>query len=411
MNDKPTPIIKQLNIKGFKSIWQDSLDLGQMNVFIGTNGAGKSNLLEAIAMMSCAIEGGIDYERLQRRGARLSSSAVFRSAFKNKNRTSAFKLEADFGELSYSLSMNAEDGFRYLAESIKTADGKIVAGRSNNGATIRGLSLKSKLDSTKGIFPTLEAYQAINDDSKGLVDPLASLSKYAIFAPTTPILRGVEQDSSAKEPLGLYGGNLANALNQVMIEYHKNKTSDLLRFFKLLNWVQSFVTTTETDPELVSGQISLSGRKIKFSDKFMRANFNNLYAYDVSEGALYVMFLLVLLSHEDSPDFFALDNIDTALNPGLVRELIHQVAIILSKKPHKQIFLTTHNPSTLDAVDLFDDTHRLFVVERDKDGHTKSRRIQPPQGMTREEWEEKYYGMKLSEIWLSGAIGGLPQGF
>jgi hypothetical protein len=31
--------------------------------------------------------------------------------------------------------------------------------------------------------------------------------------------------------------------------------------------------------------------------------------------------------------------------------------------------------------------------------------------MTREEWEEKYYGMKLSEIWLSGAIGGLPQGF
>ena len=61
MNDKPTPIIKQLNIKGFKSIWQDSLDLGQMNVFIGTNGAGKSNLLEAIAMMSCAIDGGIDY--------------------------------------------------------------------------------------------------------------------------------------------------------------------------------------------------------------------------------------------------------------------------------------------------------------------------------------------------------------
>lgn len=382
-----------------------------MNVFIGTNGAGKSNLLEAIAMMSCAIEGGIDYERLQRRGARLSSSAVFRSAFKNKNRTSSFKLEADFGELSYSLSMNAEGGFKYLAESIKTAEGKIVAGRSNNGATIRGMSLKSKLESTKGIFPTLEAYQAINNDSQGLVHPLASLAKYAIFAPTTPILRGVEQDSSAKEPLGLYGGNLANALSQVMIDYHQNKASDLLRFFKLLNWVQSFVTTTETDQELVSGQISLSGRKIKFSDKFMRANFNNLYAYDVSEGTLYVMFLLVLLLHKDSPDFFALDNIDTALNPGLVRELIHQVAIILSKNPHKQIFLTTHNPSTLDSVDLFDDTHRLFVVERDKDGHTKSKRIQPPKGMTREEWEDKYYGMKLSEIWLSGAIGGLPKGF
>lgn len=412
MTDKPTPIIKKLTIKGFKSIWQDSLDLGQMNVFIGTNGAGKSNLLEAIAMMSCSLEGGIDYERLQRKGARLSSSAVFRSAFKNKNRTSAFKLVADFGEVSYSLDMNAEGGFRYLAESIKTQDGKIVGGRSNNGATIRGISLKSKLDSSKGIFPILEAYQAINDgDEQGIIEPLSSLVDYAIFAPTTPILRGVEQDSSAKEPLGLYGGRLANALNEVIEDHHKKKSTDLLRFFNLMNWVQSFVTTTETDPELLSGQVPISGRKIRFSDKFMKANFNKLYAYDVSEGTLYVMFLLVLLTHDASPDFFALDNIDTALNPGLVRELIHQVALILSQKPHKQIFLTTHNPSTLDAVDLFNDAHRLFVVERDKDGHTKSRRIQPPEGMTREIWEEKYFGMKLSEIWLSGAIGGLPKGF
>lgn len=411
MNDKPTPIIKKLTIKGFKSIWQDSLDLGQMNVFIGTNGAGKSNLLEAIAMMSCALEGGIDYERLQRKGARLSSSAVFRSAFKNKNRTSAFKLIADFDEVSYSVDMNAEGGFRYLAESIKTADKKIVAGRSNNGSTIRGISLKSKLDSSKGVFPILSAYQAINNDDDGILQPLTSLINYAIFAPTTPILRGVEQDSSAKEPLGLYGGRLANALNEVIQEHHKKTSHDLLRFFKLMNWVQSFVTTTETDSELLSGQVPITGRKIKFSDKFMKANFNKLYAYDVSEGTLYVMFLLVLLTHDEAPDFFALDNIDTALNPGLVKELIHQVALILAKKPSKQIFLTTHNPSTLDAIDLFNDSHRLFVVERDKDGHTKSRRIQPPEGMTREMWEEKYYGMKLSEIWLSGAIGGLPKGF
>lgn len=407
------PIIDKLVIKSFKSIWQDTLDLGQMNVFIGTNGAGKSNLLEAIAMISSSLEGGIDYEKLHKRGARLSSSAIFRSAFRNKNRTSAFKLSVEMGELNYSIDVNAEGGFRYLAESVKH-NKKVIGGRSNNGATIFGHSLKSKLENTKGIFPYLEAYKKINTDTAAhdILAPLTSLVEYAIFSPTTPILRGVETDSSAKSPLGLYGGRLADALAEVIRDFHQTKDkTDLLSFFKLMNWVQSFTTTDETDPELLSGQINIAGRKIRYQDKFMKTNFNKLYAYDVSEGALYVIFMLVLLIHKKSPDILALDNIDTALNPGLVRDLMAQVAKIVKKNPSKQVFLTTHNPSTLDALDLFDSTHRLFVVERDKDGHTKSRRIAPPEGMTKSEWEDKYFGMKLSEIWLSGAIGGLPQGF
>jgi len=405
-------IIKKLAIKGFKSIWQDTLELGQLNVFIGTNGAGKSNLLEAIAMLSASLEGGIDYEKLHKRGARLSSSAIFRSAFRNKNRTSAFKLTADFGDIAYSMDVNAEGGFRYLAESVKY-NKKLIGGRSNKGATVYGHSLKSKMDNTKSIFPYLDAYKTINTDTAAndILAPLNSLTEYAIFSPTTPILRGVEIDSSAKAPVGLYGGRLADALAEVITEYHQDGKKELLTFFKLMNWVQSLTTTMETDPELLSGQINIAGRKISYVDKFMKTNFNKLYAYDVSEGALYVVFLLILLIHKDSPNIFALDNIDTALNPGLVRDLMQQVARIIKTDPNKQVFLTTHNPSTLDAIDLFNPSHRLFVVERDKDGHTKSRRIQPPAGMTKEQWETQYYGMRMSEIWLSGAIGGLPEGF
>ena len=88
-----------------------------------------------------------------------------------------------------------------------------------------------------------------------------------------------------------------------------------------------------------------------------------------------------------------------------------QVTGIMNKKPNKQVFLTTHNPITLDGIDLFNDEHRLFVVERDKEGLTKVRRIAPPSGMTKQQWDDEYYGMKLSEIWLSGAIGGIPYGF
>lgn len=406
-------IIKRLDIKGFKSIWQDSLDLGQLNVFIGTNGAGKSNLLEALAMISCSLEGGIDYEKLKQRGSRLSSSAIFRSAFKSKNRTSTLKLGVALSnDISYSMSVNAVNGFRFLAESVKLKQ-RTLAGRSNNGATVNGRSIGAKLDNKKGIFQYLLADRTINNivDNAEQINVLSDIAKFAIYAPATPLLRGTETDTSAKEPLGLYGGRLAEALNEVLNDKQKSKTVDIQRFFKLLKWIKKIGTTLDTDEELLSGHITISGLKLMYEDKFMLTNFNRLYAYDVSEGALYVLFILTLLVHEQSPNIFALDNIDNALNPGLIRDLMLQVSEILTANPQKQIFLTTHNPSTLDAVDIFNPTHRLFVVERDEIGHTKFRRISPPDGMTKEKWEEEYFGMKLSEIWMSGAIGGLPLGF
>ena len=84
---------------------------------------------------------------------------------------------------------------------------------------------------------------------------------------------------------------------------------------------------------------------------------------------------------------------------------------IIKEHPEKQIFLTTHNPTALDAIDLFNENHRLFVVSRSKNGETKIERIKPPENTTKEDWENEYGGLKLSEIWLSGAIGGLPKGF
>jgi len=65
----------------------------------------------------------------------------------------------------------------------------------------------------------------------------------------------------------------------------------------------------------------------------------------------------------------------------------------------------------LDAIDLFNPNHRLFVVFRNENGETEFNRIEPPKGFTKKQWEKEYYGLRLSEIWLSGAIGGLPKGF
>lgn len=61
-----------LRIESFKCIAEAQLDFGQVNVFIGANGSGKSNLLEALALLSAAASGKVDQSTLIWRGARAS---------------------------------------------------------------------------------------------------------------------------------------------------------------------------------------------------------------------------------------------------------------------------------------------------------------------------------------------------
>jgi predicted ATPase len=392
--------LTNLKIKGFKSILDQSIDLGQLNIFIGTNGAGKSNILEAIAMLSASLEGQVDYDRLARRGARLSSPEIFKSSFRNKDRRATISLSADGNNSAYSVNILASDSFSFHSESLYV-DGKRVAGRSGNGATILGESAQR--------IPPGSSISSLYDLFNGLPQEMDSLKDFAIYSPATPILRGSAPDTSNKTPLGLYGGRMAEALNEYLADTTNKK--DIQRFFRLLDWFQLVGSTESINQKLLSEHVSLGKKVIYFKDKFMKMNFNQIYSYDVSEGALFTLFVLLLLCHKNSPNIFALDNVDSALNPGLVRELMMHIAAILKRKPEKQMFLTTHNPTTLDAIDLFNPEHRLFVVQRETDGVTVVKRIEPPKGFTKEDWTEKYYGMKLSELWLAGVFGALPVGY
>ncbi len=403
-------ILKHIHIKSFKSILDQKIELGQINVFIGNNGAGKSNILEAIGMLSAAISGQVNYQKLSERGMRLSTPEVFRSALKNQKRKQSLFIEGAFDNFQYHTHINAEKDWTFHSEKF-TRGSKLesrIAGRSNSMAAIQGAPSFSKkdLDSSVSIGAITEVLGHFFEHE---IAAIRALSNYAIYAPSTPILRGVVTDESHKSPLGLYGGSLATALSDVIATRSLN---DLKRFFSLFDWFQQ-VGTSKPDGALQSNHVHTSASVVSFKDKFMQRNFKNLYAYDVSEGALYVLFVLLLLTHEDSPSIFALDNVDSALNPGLVTAMVSHISEMLKSSPEKQIFMTTHNPTTLDAIDLFNPDHRLFVTKRDDNGATVFERISPPEEMTKEAWQEKHGYMKLSEIWLSGAIEGLtpPKGF
>ncbi len=69
-----------------------------------------------------------------------------------------------------------------------------------------------------------------------------------------------------------------------------------------------------------------------------------------------------------------------------------------------QWLATTHNAAALDGLPLDDDRVRLFVVERNSQGHTEARRIDLAAALAArpdDSWT-------LSRMWTAGLIGGLP---
>jgi hypothetical protein len=118
--------------------------------------------------------------------------------------------------------------------------------------------------------------------------------------------------------------------------------------------------------------------------------------------------------HPESPKVFAIDNIDSALNPKITRKLLETVIQATCRKQEgaenfgpDQVFLTSHNPTSLDAFDIFDSEQRIFVVMRDsEDGSSQIRRLAPPVGMAKADWIKACAGRNLSQMWIEGKIKG-----
>jgi predicted ATPase len=399
--------LSKIVVRNFKSLRDVKIELGQLNVFIGENGVGKSNILEAIGMLSTALSGAMGYSGLAERGVRLSTPEVFKSSFKYSKRPQEIRIDATLRDkVKYGVTLLPDQKgdrqqFFYKNEVIEWEQTRL-AGRSHNGATIRGNTVKKPSAKASIVLSAISA-GAISEEIEEL---LTQISDYAIYSPSTPILRGVANDGSKQAHLGLYGGSLALALQSLTTENYATVAKSIKQLF---GWVKA-IETKFPENTLQSQFIHTANRVVAFKDDYMKTNFNTLYAYDVSEGVLYALFVLCLLVHQKSPKLFSLDNIDSTLNPGLVSALIMKISEHLDSIPDKQLLLTSHNPTTLDGLDLFNEKHRLFVVARGEDGSTKVRRIVPPEGVDRKKWRSLTKNMKLSELWLSGSIGALHKG-
>lgn len=388
--------IQKITIRDFKALKSVTFEPGNINVFIGANGAGKSTILEAIGVLSAAITDRVDNNSLDRKGIRLSTPELYKSSFRADSRKSpTIGLELQWSEsddqLTYSVNLNnpADDSaWRYHSETL-FQNGKKIWGRSGNSQT--------QYDNHVGML--MLASEAQMATARVSVE---HLKNYAIYQPSTPILRGISPDKYQSTPLGLCGGRLAEAIEDLITEDDGDMKLGCLyldEVLELVDWASGFSVAAPKKSNINSA-VPTSRRVIEFQDRFMKES-NRFTAYDASEGSLYVLFLLCLAMHEKTPDIFAVDNFNQAMNPRLARATTRLFCDLVKSK-NKTAFITTHNPLVLDGLKLSDPAVRLFTVERSKkDGTAQIQRIEVSDELIA-------LDQPLSRLWISGRLGGVP---
>jgi predicted ATPase len=407
-------VLVSAEIKRFKSILNQTVHFGRVNLFVGGNGAGKSNLLEAIGLVSAALTRGITDIDLVAKGIRLSPPSLFKSAFKNRGLPRTFRIESRFSNgICYDFDVLASDAATSLNILTEKAvlRGAPVFGRSGNGATVAGQGIPARPLSSRGMFDQLRSLVAFPE---AVLSEFDSIGRYAIYSPQTEFLRGTEVGTAQQPPIGLHGEGLPLAMASLLSDWRnadpdrKARLHDIFDMVWSTGWANQFGVGSPGVLQM-SSQIKTGDHTLYFRDKFMHQRRNRVTAYDASEGVLFLTFMVILLAHKESPRVFALDNVDSALNPRMTQYAVSKIVEFTRDhegQGERQVFMTSHNPTAMDAIDIFDDTTRIFTVSRGAEGHSVIRRIEPPPNITREQWMEKKGGRSMSELWLAGEIPG-----
>jgi len=389
--------ITRIHIKGFKSIVDQKIDLGRVNCLIGANGVGKSNIIEAIGILSAAAKGTVDDEAIIRRGVRPGLPRLYKSSFSGSTIPPHVFLEAEADNTaSYRVTLlnpliKPEPAWSFKSEQLAAVGISPPISRRPQDKNKQNLDDKSGLVAAELL--------KLDPSSPGAV-LVKILQGYAIYSPNTPALRAISPDPQMRNPIGLVGGGLAEAFSALKQLIGDDQLDSIL---DLIDWVCD-IDSTKTASSLLSPSVPRTKDVLRFTDRFMALSRNTLTAYDASEGALYILFAAILCLSPSSPSLFAIDNLDAALNPRLVTRLASRLRTwLIAANPDRQLLFTAHNPAILDGLDLDRDDIRLFAVERNSNGHSVIRRIKPSPELR--ELRETY---PLSRLWAMGNLGAVP---
>mgnify|MGYP001573716127 CR=1 FL=1 len=383
--------IQRLEIAGFRSLENVVWEPGALNVLIGQNGSGKSNLLRALQLLKSAAEGKLS-QAVRASGGMAplmwdgqAESIIFKLRIGQPDATYAYEIVME--RLGQSGGFRIEKELLYRDKSTKTT--KILE-RTGRGATIQKLPTKDVIEIKGDALKEDETLlsQTASIEVTGLPRVFISRTRGALV--DSCVYHDVRVDADAEirraavsrrdTQVNADGNNLVSVL-------HTHYTSD--RHFKdEINMAMKAAFGDEFEelvfPPAEDGRVQLRVR--------WRSLKREQSAADLSDGTLRFLFLITVLASPEPPPLIAIDEPETGLHPSMF-PLVAEHAADAARRT--QVILTTHSPQFLNA---FKGRADITTIAEWREGKTHLRRL-PEAELAK--WLEHY---QLGDLMLSGEL-------
>lgn len=355
--------INHITIKNYKSIKElNELELKNLNILIGANGAGKSNFISFFKMLNMIIE-----KRLREYTKTIGADNIL--YFGKKNSEEAYG-KIDFGVNKYSFTLKATEDdtlffarerTHYVSWKYDNAERIAIIGESNDETKLFDCS--TVCEYVRNSLLSWKVYHFHDTSSTAGVKKYCSISDNKKLAP----------DAS----------NLAAFLYLLKQKYHDS-------FFMIeetVKLIAPYFDRFVLEPDALNEErIRLEWMEVG-SDKMFNAN-------HLSDGTLRMICLTTLLLQPNPPDTIIIDEPELGLHPYAITVL---ASLMKSFATAKQLIVSTQSVTLINHFEAQD-----IIVTDKKDGASVLRRLDADE---LEAWKDDY---SLGEIWEKNIIGGRP---
>jgi predicted ATPase len=367
-------ILKRMEIKGYRSIKEAPIDLGQLNVLIGANGAGKSNFVSFFKMLNEMLAGRLQ-EYIGKTGR--AQSILHFGPKVTPQLEGCLEFEDDNTADTYYLRLFHAAGDTLLfAEETLDYTKKDWLGSHNPPMSLGAGHSETRIaDLAQQGNKTAKAFRHILNDCR-----------VYHFHDTSTTAR-IRQFAYINDNRWLMpdAGNLAAMLYAYRLRSHIAYNRIVSTIQKILPEFDDFVLEPS---RLNANDIILNWRKRGWDYLFG--------AHQISDGTLRAMAIctLFLQPEENLPDVIILDEPELGLHPhalgiiaGLIRAVSTRVQVIVATQ--SETFLNHFDPAEIVTVEC-------------NAGQSKFQRLDPDQ---LKDWLDEY---TIGELWQRNVLGGGP---
>jgi predicted ATPase len=370
--------LTSLRLAGWKSIRDATIELRSLNILIGANGSGKSNLVGFFKMMSEMMG-----RRLQVHvGTTGGAESLLHFGSKGTPVIEAeFRFATDLGQSDYSLRLVPAAGNALIFDEEKlTYHSK--APRITHHFRSRSAHRESDLD----LLYDLDNPNTDFDRSGELIRRFLTRCQVFHFHDTS-LLGPMRRDCPIDANRHLYSG--AANLPAMLYLYRERYPTVYRRIVAAVKSVAPFFEDFVLEP------LRLNPRNIALHWRAKGAEYE-FGPHQLSDGTLraIALFTLLLQPEVDLPELIVLDEPELGLHPAalaVLADLLKQTA------QHSQLLIATQSAALLDHFEPED-----IVTANLRDGVSTFERLDSDR---LKEWLQEY---ALSALWERNVIGGGP---